>query len=221
MARQHAQQMFDLANNPTYTGQVTPTQQASMENTLRDDYESIQAPNRQTMKYYGQSVELVQERGGFDQLTGSDGVALIRNFIKSITPNEAVMSDDQRAVAAANGLGGTIAEWKGYLSGRNQMSGEQVAQIMGTMRVSAERAAKEGAATNALFTRRTENAGLNPENVVRPWEALENVEIPGRIAPGGSAPAPGGQSVSDWESTLVPYEPGGGGRQAPRMRGAR
>jgi osmotically-inducible protein OsmY len=100
---------------------------------LTKDYAKEAGPYRRVVKSYGAVTDIVKERGGFDKLTGADDVALIKFFVKSVTPKESVMSDDVRQIVNASGLPGTIDSYLQAFAGKGQLGKEQRRQIYATM----------------------------------------------------------------------------------------
>jgi len=176
MARQRAQNMFDLANDPKYTGQLTRKDLISAENTLRDDYTKEIQPYYDSLERYNSSINMVNKRGGTDKLSTTDSIKLVRDFIKSTTPKEAIMSDDQRAVAAANTFGGTLSDWKSVLTGKNSLGKDQVERILATMKGTASESEQAMQDSNQWWGGNAARSGADAANIIRPVPALGTIK---------------------------------------------
>jgi len=189
MGRQQQQQQFELSPENTFQKMAMermkaqikasadlakrkwevmndPSKLVNMENVFRDDYRVEVNPMKQVVDRYNSSTKMIDQAGGYDKLTGAQDVKLVRDYLKSILPNEAVMSDDQRAVAAARGLGGTIDQWSGILSGKSQLGEEGAMQIHQVMRGMADESGQAWSEANQKWGSRAAERNLSIGQIV-------------------------------------------------------
>ena len=198
-------------------------QYQSTVNPISTAYEKAIAPQREVLSRLNQTAQTIQERGGFDKLTGADDMVMLRNFIKMTVPNEAVMSDDQRAATlAANGYPGQAAAFLQLLKGKGSLDAQGRATLFQTMQSLGQSALPQYQDIRQQYEGRAQRGSIDPRDFMRPAMGLPGgFEQPGAAQAGQidrpqqlSAPgvpfeypdSPTGWATYDEQGNIIVYE---------------
>lgn len=147
----------------------SPEKMQTRETALRKEYQGYAKPLEQSMDRYAATTNMIQNRGGdWENVTGADAIAMVKDFAKTILPNEAVMSGDEQAIAQAaqSTFGGSVDTWINKLNGKSPIT---PAELSNMYRLMGERNAlnqQNLAGLQQQYTSLSGAYGLNAQNVV-------------------------------------------------------
>lgn len=131
---------------------------------VADAYKKDAGQYLTTINYYNSGADTAKRAGGVEKMTGTDDFSLIRDYIKSTLPSEAVMTDDQiRATLAGGGYPGVIQNFWNTLKGGGLQGVEARKQMLTTMKNKADRAMIIRDKMYGQYSGRMNELGLNPE----------------------------------------------------------
>lgn len=161
-------------------------------NPIMSAYEKAVSPYRTVLERLNKTGEMIAERGGVQNMTGADDMTMIRDFIKMTVPNEAVMSDDQRAAQlAANGYPGLASSFLNMLKGEGSLDTEGRATLFQTMQTIGRSALPQYQQVRDMFLNRAQRASLDPRDFMRPEMGMPTTPIqPPTSVPGGQVTRP-------------------------------
>ena len=146
-----------------------PGKYQDQESKLRKEYAGYSKPLEQSIDRYNATTNMLQNRGGdFKNVTGADAIAMVKDFAKTILPNEAVMSGDEQAIAQAaqSTFGGSIDSWLNKLNGKSPIAPAELANMYRVMSERNQLNQQNLAGLQQQYSGLSRAYGLNPTNVV-------------------------------------------------------
>jgi hypothetical protein len=213
-------QMADQLRVGPYAGEK---EYQSTVNPIAAAYEKAIAPKREVLTRLNNTADIIRQRGGFDKMTGADDMVMMRNFIKMTVPNEAVMSDDQRAAQmAANGYPGMASAFLNMVKGEGSLDTEGRATLYQTMQSLGQSAMPDYQSIRQQYGGRAQRGSIDPRDFMQPAMGMPGgfaqpsapmegeVERTQTMAPPGVPfpfeESPTGYATYDEDGNIIVYE---------------
>ncbi len=88
---------------------------------------------RSSLERFNEATDLIQNRGGFEGMSGEDDTSLITFFAQMQRPGEAMNEGDVAQILASAGLGDMVNAYTKLLKGEGRLSDPQRARIYNAM----------------------------------------------------------------------------------------